>query len=96
VITNPKIKRKKADIARTEAQLAEVKAKLRNQKQDLIRLENEEIVAMFRKEVITEDDLKTLMRSRQENENDGEGDTPDKQTTAVQEKEEISNALSEN
>jgi hypothetical protein len=76
MVTNHKIEKKKSDIAKTETRLAEVKAKLREQKQELIDLENEEIVAMFRKEVITEDDLKALMRSRQESESDGEDDYP--------------------
>ncbi len=70
MVTNARIERKKSDIAKTEIRLAEVKARLREQKQDLIDLENEEIVAMFRKEVITEDDLKSLMRSRQEAESE--------------------------
>ncbi|MDR1705662.1 MAG: DUF4315 family protein [Clostridiales bacterium] len=75
MVTNPKIEKKKADIARTETRLLDVKARLREQKQDLVDLENEEIVAMFRKEVITEDDLKSLMRSRLDAE--AEYDSPD-------------------
>jgi hypothetical protein len=97
MITNARIEKKKSDITKTETRLAEVKAKLRNQKQDLIDLENEEIVAMFRKEVITEDDLKALMRSRQEIENDVEDDSPDERTLNAQEKkEESNNALQDN
>jgi hypothetical protein len=66
MITNPRIERKKADIARTEVKFAEVKARLRAQKLELIDLEDMEIVAMFRKDVITEDDFIALRRSRQE------------------------------
>ena len=66
MITNPKIERKKTDITRTEAKLIKIKGRLREQKQDLLKLENDEIVAMFRKEILTEDDFSALMRSRQE------------------------------
>ena len=64
MITNPKIERKKADIARTEAKLTDVKARLRQQREELTKLEDDEIVAMFRSEVITEDDFAALLRSR--------------------------------
>jgi hypothetical protein len=65
MITNAKIERKKTEIAKTETRLADIKTKLREQRQELTDLENEEIIAMFRREIITEDDLKAL-RSRQE------------------------------
>jgi len=97
MITNSKIEKKKADITRTEVKFAEVKAKLREQKHELIDLENEEIVAMFRKEVITEDDFRSLIRSRQEIENDDEDDSPDMRTSSAQKrKEETTDALIEN
>lgn len=67
MITNPKIERKKADITRTETKLAEIRARLRQQKEELTKLEDDEIVAMFRSEVITEDDLAVLKNSRREN-----------------------------
>jgi hypothetical protein len=70
MITNKKIERKKADIAKTETLLAEVKARLREQRQELTDLENEEIVALFRKEVITEDDFAALIRERKEDSRD--------------------------
>ena len=75
-ITNPKIERKKADIARTEMNLAEIKARLRKQKDELIDLENDEIVAMFRSECINEDIL-ALLRSRRETETGGGEDDSD-------------------
>ena len=62
-MTNPKIKRKKSDIAKTEAQLAELKNKLREQKQELINLENEEVIALFRRENFNEDEFFTLLKS---------------------------------
>ena len=69
MITNPKIERKKKDIARTEVKLTEVKGRLREQKQEFVKLENDEIVAMFRSELITEEGYAALMRSRREAEN---------------------------
>ena len=68
MVTNSRIEKKKSDIARTEAKLVEVKARLRAQKQELIDLENDEIVAMFRSEVITEEDFAALLRARREDE----------------------------
>ena len=97
MITNPKIERKKNDIAKTEARLAEVRGKLREQKHELRKLEDDEIVAMFRKEVITEDDFAALMRSRREAEIYDEDDSPDERTSETQiKKEESANALTEN
>ena len=97
MVTNPKIERKKKDISRTEANLAEVKAKLREQKLELIKLENDEIVAMFRNEVITEDDFRVLRRSRQEAANaiDEDGSV-DCNFGAAKQKEEKSDEFSEN
>ena len=97
MITNPKIERKKKEIIRTEEILAEVKAKLREKKLELIKLENDEIVAMFRSELLTEDGYAALMRSRREAENDIEDDSPDERISIAQiNKEETKNALSEN
>jgi Tfp pilus assembly major pilin PilA len=96
MITNPKIERKKADITRTEMKMSEIKAKLREQKSDLVNLENEEIVAMFRKEVITEDDFAALMRSRRDAENDDADDSLNERITPAKKREEEStDALSE-
>jgi hypothetical protein len=86
MVTNPKIERKKADIAKTMEKLANVKARLREQKQDLLDLENEEIVAMFRKEIITEDDLKSLMRSRLDVESGADDDLQEELIEPVRER----------
>jgi len=66
MVTNEKIERKKEEIIKTATALAEMKDKLRQKKHELIALENDEIVAMFRQKIITEDDLAALMRLRQE------------------------------
>ena len=68
MVTNKKIEKKKAEIARTEAYFAEVKEKLRAKKRELIDLENDEIIAMFRSEIITEEDFAALLRARREEE----------------------------
>ena len=92
MITNPKIERKKADIARTEAKLTDVKARLRQQKEELTKLEDDEIVAMFRSEVITEDDFSALLRSRRESADEptDSGDSP------IKREEDLTDAISEN
>jgi len=72
MITNPKIERKKADIKRTETKLVDVRTRLRQQKEELTKLEDDEIVAMFRSEVITEDDFSALLRSRRESAEESE------------------------
>jgi hypothetical protein len=103
MITNPKIERKKADIARTEAKLVEVRARIKKQKEELTKLEDDEIVAMFRSEIISEDDFAALLRSRRESESANDDADPDsdssnkKQGALPQErKEETPDAFSEN
>ena len=95
MITNSKIERKKADITRTETKLTEVRARLRQQKEELTKLEDDEIVALFRNEIITEDDFATLLRSRRESAEESDdsmeiGETPNKR------EEELPDAFSEN
>ncbi len=97
MVTNAKIEKKKADIARTRDKLAAVRAKLREQKHELIKLENDEIVAMFRNEVITEDDFAALMRARRDAVNDDDDDDMSfAETTTQTDKEANSDALTEN
>jgi len=64
MITNSKIERKRAEVARAETKLANMRTKLRVLKDELTQLENEEIVAQFRSEVITEDGFAALLHSR--------------------------------
>ena len=93
-VTNPKIERKKADIARTEVKFAEIKARLRQQKEELIELEDDEIVAMFRDEYRNEDFL-ALLRSRRESIS-GDEDDESEQTQQELIKEDKPNAFSKN
>jgi len=61
---NTKIEKVNADIARTKAKIAELTAKLRDQERHKIHLENEEIVALFRRENFNEDEFAALLRSQ--------------------------------
>jgi len=95
MVTNPKIERKKADIARTETKLTEVRARLRQQKEELTKLEDDEIVALFRNEVITEDDFAKLLRSRRESAEEPEDEALDDGDSPSRGKEVLSDAFSE-
>jgi len=76
MITNPKIEKKKLDIAKTEETITELKNKLQRQKQELTALENEEIVALYRSEVLNEDILAVLrQQSQHKTESGGEPQT---------------------
>jgi len=94
MITNPKIERKKTDIARTEAKLTEVRARLRQQKEELTKLEDDEIVAMFRSEVITEDDFAALLRSRRAAAEEQAGEAMDSGISPPERKEGLPDAIS--
>ena len=63
-INNAKIERKKGEIAKTETKIAEYREKLRAQKQELTDLENEEIIALYRREKFNEDEFAALLRSQ--------------------------------
>jgi hypothetical protein len=69
-MTNPKIEKVKANIAKTKAIIADYQAKLKEQERQKIQLENDEIVAMYRREKLNEDEFKELLRKgRNDNEN---------------------------
>jgi len=62
-MTNPKIEKVKASIAKTKATIADHQAKLRELEKQKIQLENDEIVALYRREKLNEDEFKELLRS---------------------------------
>ena len=65
---NSRIDKVCTEITKTKAKMAECQAKLRELEKQKISLENEEIVAMFRREIVSEDELYSLLRSqRKEN-----------------------------
>ena len=63
-MTNPKIEKVNSDIAKTKAKIAEYTAKLRALERHKISLENEEIVALYRRENFNDDEFTALLRSQ--------------------------------
>ena len=63
---NAKIEKTIAEINKTKDKIAEYQAKLRTLEQQKITLENEEIVALYRKEKLTEDDFIAYIKARRE------------------------------
>ena len=61
-MTNRKIERVNTAIDKTKAVIAEQQAKLRELERQKIQFENEEIVAMFRRERLNEDEFAKLLR----------------------------------
>jgi len=61
-MTNPKIEKVKASIAKTKTTIAEHQNKLRDLERQKIQLENDEIVALFRREKLNEDEFAQLLR----------------------------------
>ena len=61
-MTNPKIDRVKISITKTKATIADYQAKLRELERQKIQLENDEIVALFRREKLNEDEFAELLR----------------------------------
>jgi hypothetical protein len=61
--TNPKIEKVKSDIEKAKSKILSYQAKLRDLERDKTRLENEQIVALVRKEMISDADLGTFMDS---------------------------------
>jgi len=71
-MTNPKIEKVKTAIARTKDIIADQQNKLRDLEKQKIQLENEEIIAMFRREKLNEDEFAALLRSGREAEDRAE------------------------
>ena len=59
-----KIEKVNADIARTKVHIAAQKAKLRELERRKVNLENEQIVALFRREKLNESEFATLMQTQ--------------------------------
>jgi hypothetical protein len=62
-MTNDKIERVKTAIENTSAKILTYQAKLRNLEREKTRLENEQIIALVRSEMISDADLSALMQS---------------------------------
>jgi len=63
MVLNPKIIKVNSAIDKIKEQIAEFNAKLRDLEKHKIQLENEEIVAMFRKEKLNEDEFAALLQA---------------------------------
>ena len=61
---NTKMERVIRDIDKTKEKIVEQQAKLRDLEKQKIRLENEEIVALFRREKLSEDEFAALLRTQ--------------------------------
>ena len=67
---NQKIERVISEIGKTKDKIAGLQTKLRAQEHQKITLENDEIIALFRKEKLNEDDLLSLVKSKRESQNE--------------------------
>ena len=65
-ITNPRIEKQRAEIEKTKAKFGELQAKLREQEKHLRDLEDLEIVAQFRKERMSDENLSKLRPNKQQ------------------------------
>ena len=63
MVLNPKIIKVNSAIERTKEQIAEQQAKLKDLEKQKTQLENDEIVAMFRREKLNEDEFAALLQS---------------------------------
>ena len=61
-MTNPKIEKVKTNISKTIAIIEEYQAKLKELERLKTQLENDEIVALFRREKLNEDEFAALLR----------------------------------
>ena len=63
MVLNPKIIKINTAIDKTKEQIAEMQSKLKDLEKQKTQLENEEIVAMFRREKLNEDEFAQLLQS---------------------------------
>ena len=61
---NTKLERVSKEIAKTKGKIASQQARLRDLERQKISLENEEIVALFRREKLSEDEFSALLRAK--------------------------------
>jgi hypothetical protein len=80
LMTNPKIERVKEDIAKTKARISEYTSKLRELERHKTDLENLEIIALFRREKLSEDEFSALLNSQRK---EKESDTQDAENDEV-------------
>jgi len=66
---NPKIERVIKEIDKTKDKIATQQVRLRDLERQKINLENEEIVALFRREKLSEDEFAALLRGQRDDVN---------------------------
>ncbi len=59
-MTNPKIEKIDAAIAKLKAKISDANAKLRELERERVRLENNDIISLFRRENLTDADIVEL------------------------------------
>ena len=64
MVLNPKIIKVNSAMEKTKEQIAELQARLKDLEKQKIQHENYEIVAMFRREKLNEDDFAALLQTR--------------------------------
>ncbi|MCL2588067.1 MAG: DUF4315 family protein [Oscillospiraceae bacterium] len=69
---NPKIERVNREIDKTKDKIAAQQARLRDLEKQKTHLENEEIVALFRREKLSEDEFSALVRGHRVDESKSE------------------------
>jgi predicted transposase YdaD len=68
-MTNPKIEKLNEAINKTKALIAESQTKLREMEQQKTELENLEIIALYRRENLSQDEFTALLRSQRKTKN---------------------------
>jgi|GEM_PF-3291401 len=63
MVLNPKIIKVNSAIDKTNEQIAELQARLKDLEKQKTQLENDEIVAMFRREKLNEDEFAAILQS---------------------------------
>ena len=79
---NQKIERTITEIDKTRSKISELQNKLKSLEQQRINLENEEVVALFRNEKLSEDELIACFQAKREAAKVGKPDTPPPAQTA--------------
>jgi hypothetical protein len=89
---NPKIEKVSAEIAKAnerledyKAKAVELAAKIKDLEQQKITLENDEVIALFRREKFNEDEFAALLRSQRRQEQPDNSSSADHETVAAHE-----------
>jgi septal ring factor EnvC (AmiA/AmiB activator) len=97
-MTNPKIEKVDAAIARTKAVIADYQKKLRDLERQKTDLEDQEIIALYRREKFNQDEFSALLRTQRKTETAvrQSGLHSERPSAAYEKKEETHDANTEN